>query len=72
MQKQHSFAKRDGRRAFTLVELVVAMALFAIVAGMVVSFIIFINRFSEKSRADGQDVRAFFCPFRNRSLVFLF
>ena len=49
MQKQHSFAKRDGRRAFTLVELVVAMALFAIVAGMVVSFIIFINRFSDKS-----------------------
>ena len=49
MIKQGGYSKSDGRRAFTLVELVVALALFAIVAGMVVSFIVFINRFSDKS-----------------------
>ena len=42
-------AQQNRRRAFTLVELIVALALFVVVAGSVVSFILFINRYSDNS-----------------------
>lgn len=46
------------RRAFTLVELIIAMALFAIVAGLVISFITYISGFSAKTEAQSDRVSA--------------
>lgn len=46
------------RRAFTLVELIIAMALFAIVAGLVISFITYISGFSAKTEEQSDRVSA--------------
>lgn len=46
------------RRAFTLVELIIAIALFAIVAGLVISFITYISGFSAKTEAQSDRVSA--------------
>ena len=46
-----SFHHRRGTRAFTLVELVITIALFALVAGLVISFITFMNRFTAQNEA---------------------
>lgn len=46
------------RRAFTLVELIIAIALFAIVAGLVISFITYISGFSAKTEARSDRVSA--------------
>ncbi len=51
-----SFEKK--RRAFTLVELIIAMALFALVAGLVISFITYISRFSAKTEAQSDRISA--------------
>lgn len=42
------YAKR-GKRAFTLVELVVTIALFALVAGMVIGFVSFMTSYNRKN-----------------------
>lgn len=49
MYRQYFSAQQNRRRAFTLVELIVALALFAIVAGSVLTFILFINKFGDES-----------------------
>ena len=45
-----------SRRAFTLYELVVVIALFALVGGMVTSFIIFMSNYSNNSERQAQRV----------------
>ena len=45
-----------SRRAFTLYELVVVIALFALVGGMVTSFIIFMSNYSNTSERQAQRV----------------
>lgn len=49
---------RRFRRAFTLVELIIAIALFSIVAGLVISFITYISGFSAKTEAQSDRVSA--------------
>lgn len=45
-----------SRRAFTLYELVVVIALFALVGGMVTSFIVFMSNYSSNSERQAQRV----------------
>lgn len=46
------------RRAFTIVELIITIALFSIVAGLVISFIIYISGFSAKTEEQSDRVSA--------------
>ncbi len=46
--KKFSYQNRT-QKAFTLVELVITIALFALVAGLVISYITFMNRFTDQN-----------------------
>ena len=43
------FANKQRRKAFTLVELVITMALFLVVAALVMAYVVFMNGFTERN-----------------------